>query len=441
MEEIVTTLCIKNIPSHTSEADFNCWFLFANGFEASTLAPTRGGNGTQTGWARFTGIEDAKFALQLLDGRQLTESPELCVLSAEFAKKNFKAQNPFKKRPHPDEDTRSGYERQGYDATQYDGQSPISSVLSEFGIFQSQPQQGQQQPSPQPARHQYDPSQFDPPEPARNQYDPTNFDPPQYDPLEYGQYSGLNSFGGQLQSANAANDLGAATAFTASAPTRAFPSSTLFLGKLADTATEQELMQIFPTLPNFERLKFVPPFDGKSGMCFAKFYTPESADEALQALTGYRLPSSPHIPLQVQFAKNDLDQPSGRGPPPAAIVGSPAWAASTPMRPAPSPHTASGGTPGGEVDTMFIGNLASSVSEDELLSTLQSMLGFVRLKYVGAPQKPMGFALFDSVNNCRNAISQLHGMSLPSAPEQAMLCQFAKNSLDKPPPKFPRHGA
>lgn len=102
--EEVTTIRVINVPSHTTETEFNCWFIFAEGFEQAKLVPTRGSGASQLGWVRFSSVETADYAIQQLNGLQLTEyqSPERNLLSAEFAKQNFRpTQGPAsRKRPH-----------------------------------------------------------------------------------------------------------------------------------------------------------------------------------------------------------------------------------------------------------------------------------------------------------------------------------------------------
>lgn len=222
-------------------------------------------------------------------------------------------------------------------------------------------------------------------------------------------------------------------------------SSTLYFGKLTSDVGEQDFYELFGLCEGFERLKYVPPTEGKSGMCFAKFVSPYSAEMAKARVAGFALPSNPNVPLQVAFAKNDLDQPGNRGavevaPPLAASNGG--FAEDYRYRPrfAPAPPAAppvdTGSTP---CDTMFIGNIAPNTTENELVNMLTTLQGFVRVKFVGeGTQRPMAFVLFDSEYACRVGIETLHGNALPSARNQALLCQFSKNSLDKPTPKYAR---
>merc|ERR1711988_992039 len=95
------------------------------------------------------------------------------------------------------------------------------------------------------------------------------------------------------------------------------------------------------------------------------------------------------------------------------------------------PHVAapsrSGGAP---CDTMYIGNLAVTVTEAELNGVLYSFDGFERAKFIGiGTDKAMAFALFDSAQSCEAAIHALHGNALPSSPYTALVCQYSKNSL------------
>lgn len=82
-------------------------------------------------------------------------------------------------------------------------------------------------------------------------------------------------------------------------------------------------------------------------------------------------------------------------------------------------------------DTMFIGSLAAGVRPGELLEFLSKIPGYVRLRMSGSRQTPVAFVLFDSVHSCSEALPRLHGTTLPSSPQQALVCEFARNSLDK----------
>jgi hypothetical protein len=374
-EEPVTTIRILNVPSYTNEADFNNWFLFAQGFEVATLAPSRGPGSLQTGWVRFDSTEAAQWAIQHLDWRPLPHCPEETTLKAEMANKNFKSANPSKKRPHPDEDV-------------YGGSASYSRPHGPGGYV---------------------------------------VPPPRSLPSSSVYTNGSAGLTG-----------GGATA--ASGQYR--PSSTLFIGKLSPDVAEEDFSQLFGMCEGFERLKFVPPAEGKSGMVFAKFASSDYADKAIARVATYALPSDPSVPLQATFAKNDLDQPSTRGPvvPPAPPLPGYSTYDTQSALVSPMGSSSAGGSP--PCDTMFIGNLAATTTEHELVSMLSMLSGYVRVKFVGeSTQRPMAFVLFDSVNSCRAAISQLHGNGLPGAPNQALLCQFAKNSLDKPTPKYMRQGS
>lgn len=343
--EAVTTIRVSGIPLHVSEPDFNCWFLFADGFEQATLQPSRVPSATQSGWARFTTPEAAHTAIMYLNGRPLTAdmSPGSrggCVLSAEMAKKNFKPRNPMK---------------------QPTAQEQV------WGA--SEPWQQQM--------------------------------------------------------------LGAAPQSMAS------PCSTLFIYKLKEGCAEQELQQLGEAhCVGFERLKFVPPSEGKTGMCFLKFASAEQAESALQIIRGTSLMSNPGEALQADFAKADLDAPKrGLGAAAAQMAPSPIGASAGfggYVVPPPAMMAGAGPRASAPCDTMFVGSIAASVSEEEISNALAIFPGFERMKMVGEyTEKAMVFALFDSVPSCAAAIQGLAGQALPSAPYQAVTCQYAKNSLGK----------
>lgn len=361
--EEVTTIRVGGIPTHTTDTEFNCWFLFAPGFEQATLVPSPGR--PQLGWARFASVEAALAAIQQLSSRQLTEhqSPENRTLHAEMAKSNFR----------PGGKGGGGKRQQQETDAQWYGPPAVQQV----------------------SRHQ----------PART---------------------------------------GHATApYPAPRSTRPRTGiSTLFIGGLQEGCTEEELQQVLGEVSGgFERLKFVAPASGKPGFCLAKFFTEEYAEQACNALPNYAIASNPEAPLQAEFAKNDLDQGGakgggGKGPGPPALVGAaPPPPAVRAVAPPPQPQWPDRWSAGGQeasrpCDTMFIGNLAAGTSEQEVLGGLIGMPGFVRMKFNDSA-KPIAFALFSSVEACSQAIDVLSGSAMPSAPQNTINVQFAKNSLDQ----------
>jgi len=228
-------------------------------------------------------------------------------------------------------------------------------------------------------------------------------------------------------------------------------SSTLFLGGLREGCSEQELHVLFQNqCQGFERMKFTAPFDGKPGMAWAKFFTSEAAEAALNTISaGVTLPSCPGFQLQAAMAKSDLGAPSVGGGGGGAGMGGGGMAMTshavspyggqpqqygqtTPQYSQPQ-YSASGGSPsaeGGPCDTMFVGCLPASITDQELNAIFMQMPGFVRTKLVAGP-RPVAFTLFDSVESCKQAIGALNGAALPTNPTQPITAEFAKNSLDK----------
>jgi len=347
-EETVTTIRVINVPSHTTDTEFNCWFLFAAGFEQGTLVPTRGPDQSQLGWARFATVETAQHAIDMLNGRPLTEdqSPLGTVLAADFARSNYRPNPNTKKRPL---------------AMTVPGMPPAAT-----------PQYVPMPQKPMP--------------------------PPQ----------GAPQSGGRI--------------------------GTLFLGGLPDGVCEQEMNMFFSGhCEGFERLKFANAGDGRAGMAWAKFVSPDYAEAALTTIMqGVSLPSCPEFQLRGEFARNDLDKtPGGPGMHPQHATRNPQYA--TPQYAAPQQHAPAAVENGSAgCDTMFVGCLPPTVTEEELSGALMTVPGFVRSKLVGQGEpRPVAFVLFDSGENCLAAVSALHGAALPSAPEQAITCEPAKNSLDK----------
>jgi len=218
--------------------------------------------------------------------------------------------------------------------------------------------------------------------------------------------------------------------------------STLYIWRLREGSSEEELHQFCTEYcPGFERLKYVPPTDGKWGMGFVKFASGAHANEALQTIRAYSLPSNPGEALQVDFAKADLDEPKRGGapaygalvpPPHAPPIGASVRQFSAMAPPAVAASGGGGQRSNPPCDTMFVGSVAPHISEEEVGNALATCAGFERMKMVGeGTERVMVFALFDSVASCTSAIQQLDGNALPSAPYQAIACQYSKNSLGK----------
>mmetsp|Transcript_92682 Transcript_92682/g.262067 ORF Transcript_92682/g.262067 Transcript_92682/m.262067 type:complete len:1080 (-) Transcript_92682:11-3250(-) len=207
--------------------------------------------------------------------------------------------------------------------------------------------------------------------------------------------------------------------------------STLFTSNLQPHVTEEDLVEFFSgSFEGFVRLKFAPPSNGRGGMCWIRFATIEHADNAMHLIKsgGYRMACDPTKTLQIDYAKNDLDC---RGVDARAGVAAAAQQVAAAVAGASVPLL--GNTP---CDTMFIGALAAEVTEQELLTYISLLPGFVKLKYVSGATRPVAFAQFDSVANCAQAVRVLHGKCLPSAPTHPLDCQYSKNSLDNKRPRM-----
>eukprot|EP00933_Yihiella_yeosuensis_P042112 TRINITY_DN3661_c0_g1_i1.p1 TRINITY_DN3661_c0_g1~~TRINITY_DN3661_c0_g1_i1.p1 ORF type:complete len:385 (+),score=108.00 TRINITY_DN3661_c0_g1_i1:70-1224(+) len=367
----VTTIKVSNLPAHVTESEFNCWFIFAQGFEQATLAPSRGPQGQQSGWARFSTVDSAQQAAQYLNGASLSVDMSRGtsnVLEAVMANKNFKPKSQARQMQDQGYAQQWGGQDQwgggyggGYDMGKgYDGGKGYGGGKGCGG------------------GKGYSGSQWGPPE---------------------------GKGGGK----------GPGT-----------PINTIFVWKLQPQVTEEELAGVIQqNCPGFERLKFVAPTqDGKLGQCFVKFDNAANAERGLYTLRGTSCPSSAGDLMQVNFAKSELDMPKGTGGGPRGFSGASSWG--------PPPPVA---TPRGEhlpCDTMYIGNIGAAVTEEELSGLLSYCPGFEKLKYVPSPQgKGTAFAQFQSPEGCREAMQALHNTTLPSAPGQTIACQFAKNSLGK----------
>lgn len=406
-EDHVTTIRVVGVPARTTHTEFNCWFLFAEGFQQAKLLPSRGPTGSQLGWVRFETVADAQAAADYLNGRQLTQdqAPEAPVLAAEFAKSNFRPTGAARRTDAP----------KSFNPPPPAAFNPPPAAVLPPAAFNPPPL------PVLPAAAYALPLR--PPRPMIGRVEPAGMNPPP----------------------------------PAVLPARSTRCSTLFVGGLQanSSETEKELSDLVSQqCAGFERMKFrIHPRHG--GMAFAKFATADHAEAALQFLgSGVALPSNPGHALQVELARNELDQkpdmpsgapqtalaalfeklqprprtqlPVGIAPPPAAV------------RPAhlqqhqPRETVLSQQEPAQPRDTLFVGRLPPTVTEDELSGVLTGLPGFLRAKLVGlGTAKPVAFVLFDSVEACAQALSELDGAALPSSPTHALACQFSKNSLDK----------
>eukprot|EP00927_Polykrikos_kofoidii_P001318 TRINITY_DN1047_c0_g1_i1.p1 TRINITY_DN1047_c0_g1~~TRINITY_DN1047_c0_g1_i1.p1 ORF type:complete len:596 (+),score=121.64 TRINITY_DN1047_c0_g1_i1:54-1841(+) len=198
--------------------------------------------------------------------------------------------------------------------------------------------------------------------------------------------------------------------------------STVFTSNLHRNCTEDELTQFFGTgFDGFIRLKFSPSTPSRGGMCWIRFASIDSAENAIAMIrsAGMSLSGDPGKPLQVDFARNDLDC---RGVDQRA-------------GPAHETTTVLMGNP--PCDTLFVGSVPPEVTEEETHACLALLPGFLRMKFVASGIKSVAFAQFDSVESAVNGLSVLKESAFPSAPTQPIECEYSKNSLDN---KRPRYG-
>eukprot|EP00746_Dinoflagellata_sp_MGD_P032744 gnl/MRDRNA2_/MRDRNA2_178050_c0_seq1.p1 gnl/MRDRNA2_/MRDRNA2_178050_c0~~gnl/MRDRNA2_/MRDRNA2_178050_c0_seq1.p1 ORF type:complete len:309 (-),score=63.31 gnl/MRDRNA2_/MRDRNA2_178050_c0_seq1:21-947(-) len=277
---IITTIRVSGIPAHTTVYEFNCWFLFAPGFEQATLAPGSGGpNGAKAGWARFNSVEAANASMEFLNGRMLTEdmTPEVTIvpLRAEMAKSQYK---PSSKRN-----------------------------AAQAGLPQLQELAMEQQREVPAAGWGTAVSSL-----------PLTQNLLGYQPTPTAGLGALGAFGGYGAGAGALGAFGGyqppALSIPAAPPIGAITGQrTLYIGKLQPTASYEELQQFVQGyLVGFSAMKYVHATAEKDGFCLVQFDTAENAARALQAIPGYALASNPTETLKADFAKNELNQGGGK---------------------------------------------------------------------------------------------------------------------------------
>jgi len=354
-EEVVTTIRVINVPSHTSESEFNCWFLFADGFEQATLVPTRGTNQSQLGWARFSTEEAALAAIEHLNGRQLTEdqSPENIALSADLAKSNFRPSYGNRKRATAPEPAPQMHYAQAPVTQSHAAELPAATALCST-LFVG---------GLQPGCSELELNQF-----FRSNctgFERLKYVPPGEKPgicfvkfsfpeqaeaalqvLSLG-YSLPSNPGTAIQAEFANNDLDQPsfsrtstqgiqstqlpatrsvlprTAVTIPAPPTTPPPGqalldstvqssnppcdTIFVGQLSPTATEYEVSSVLASMPGFMRMKLVGEGSAKP-FALGLYDSVESCANAIQSLAGVALASAPTQALSFEYSKNSLDK-------------------------------------------------------------------------------------------------------------------------------------
>lgn len=367
-DDVVTTVRVVNVPSHTTETEFNCWFIFAEGFEQAQLKATRGYGVSQIGWARFNSVEAAHAAIEKLNQLQLSEdqSPEGITLTADMAKGNFRP-NPGAKKRQRDEVPIAQYAPVAMQPVAYTVPPPVQ--YNTTAAWSAAPRQGA--PSGRGTTllvggllaHCSEEELYD--------FFGSRFHG--FEKLKFMPSSG-------------------------SKPGLCFVKFETHEHAQATFAAINEGGDALPSNPSVA-------------------LRPEWAKNDLDAPRqdagggGQYYPPAPHYV-----------QAPAPPPPPRQQV----WAAAPAAKHNPQALSA---TPPG--DTMFIGGLAQHVQEEELHSALSGFAGFLRLKMSGKANLPTAFALFDSVHSCQTALRSLHGMALSSSPQQPLNCEFARNSLDK----------
>jgi len=389
-DEVVVTIRVINVPSHTSQTEFNCWFLFAPGFEQGTLVPTRGPNQSQLGWARFSTVETAQAAIMHLNGRRLTDdqSPEGIVLSADWAKSNYRA---------------NAIARQ---QQQMNGFPPPAPAPRPSPVLQPPPLQ------------KIVPPRVPPPVVAAQH--PNR---PRCSTLFMGGLPpGIleHELHGFLQGHCAGFDRLKFVAPSDSKPGMGF-------AKFVTVEHAEAALQTISTgyaLPScptftlqadFARHDLDQPSRGQGAMDMPA--PPAVIAPPLMAVPEYHQHEYQHYEAEYQHLEA---APQHHWPPHEVQVQQHHLAIQ---------QHSEAAVP---CDTMFIGNLPPTVTEPEVTSVLLTLPGFIRVKLVGQGQpRPVAFALFDSVEICASAMAILAGTALPSAPGQLMTCEFSKNSLDK----------
>mmetsp|Transcript_121749 Transcript_121749/g.242528 ORF Transcript_121749/g.242528 Transcript_121749/m.242528 type:complete len:411 (+) Transcript_121749:86-1318(+) len=399
-DEVVVTIRVINVPSHTSQTEFNCWFLFAPGFEQGTLVPTRGPNQSQLGWARFSTVETAQAAIMHLNGRRLTDdqSPEGIVLSADWAKSNYRANAIARQQQH------------------MNGLPPAPAPQRPNVALQPPPLQKILPRAPPAAVAGQNPNR------ARCSTLFLGGLPP--GALEHE----MHAF---LQSHCAGFDRLKFVTPSENKPGMGF----------AKFVTVEHAEAALQTISTGYALPNIPTFMLQADFAKHDLDQPSRGHGAMEMAQPAVI--APPLMAAPEYHHHDYQQhyeaeyqhfevtPQQHWPPPEAA----------PQQHWPPPemqlqqhHLATQQHSEAAVpcDTMFIGNLPPTVTESEVTAVLLTLPGFIRVKLVGQGQpRPVAFALFDSVEVCASAMAVLAGTALPSAPGQFLTCEFSKNSLDK----------
>lgn len=379
--DVIVTVRVSGLPPHVTESEFNCWFLFAPGFEQATLAPNRQPGQPQAGWARFSTTETAQTALDYLNGLQLT--PDMSpgcdtVLKAEPAKNNFKPRVSTPKQPAPLQAAMPGLRA-----------SPPAQWSGSAIQVQGSPNSG-----------------------------------------ATGDSSGTTPcstlFVWKLQASATEEELVAICfeacpgferlKFVPCSEGRGGRCFIKFISELHAANALQVLREVaLPSNPTSEALQV--------DYARAELDQPKNAmPPAHQPQQQQPLMLSPHLQRQPLLLQPQLPQ---RQPQQLQqdVMGRQAVGSFAPAQ------ETRGNAP---CDTMWMGNLGTLFLEAELSAVMSTVRGYERMKFIGeGTDKAMAFVQFDCVQSCSAAISALHLSTLPIAPSVVLNCRFSKNSLGK----------
>ncbi|GIL93367.1 hypothetical protein Vretifemale_20767 [Volvox reticuliferus] len=218
---------------------------------------------------------------------------------------------------------------------------------------------------------------------------------------------------------------------------------TIFVTGFPADVKERELNNLLRFLPGYEASQM--NYSKGSAQGFALFSTGAMARAACDQLQHVRFDENSS--LRCEMARKNMYirdmEPNKRPRPNAPPTGSygapgggtPAYTART----QPS-YGSGGGRSGGDhasrddnppCNTLFVGNLADTVDENELRNLFSNAPGFRQLKLMRGPKATLGFVEFDDVPTAMAAHAAQQGAILASSDRGPIRVQYSKNPFGR----------
>ncbi|KAI7866298.1 hypothetical protein BDF14DRAFT_1692593, partial [Spinellus fusiger] len=216
---------------------------------------------------------------------------------------------------------------------------------------------------------------------------------------------------------------------------------------------EREFQNMFTFSPGFEAATLkVPSKDTEEDMYqakkqtigFAKFRTRLQALEARDVLSGRKVDAEKGSLLKAEMAKKNLHTKRGLSNEPVHIqrkfsqfayysiskgTEEDLFSPVLPPDSFASPRFGVGMDQNPPCNTLYVGNLPSNISEEDLTTLFSKCEGYKRLSFRNKPSGPMCFVEFEQVHYATQALSSLQGSPLGNSVKGGIRLSFSKNPL------------